>query len=407
MSLASGTKLEPYESVARFDSDGVTRRAPRLDSVDLLRGLVMAFMALDHVRDFLTNNRFMPDDLSRTTPALFLTRWVTHFCAPTFIFLAGVGISLARQRGQSPGQLSRFLITRGLWLILLEFTVVRVAWDFNFKYNDGFLFAVLWVLGLSMIVLAGLIHLPRLFLAIIALGMIVSHNLFDDIHADRFGAFAPLWNFLHEPAFINKPNLKGFVLYPLIPWIGVMASGYLFGPLLALPSPLRRRRLLLLGASLILAFIIIRTINRFGDSHQWAHQSKAIFTAISYMNTTKYPPSLLFLLMTLGPAIAALAFFENARGPVARVLITIGRVPFFYYLLHIYLIHTICVMAGVAQGFDARQLMVDFIRLPEGFGFGLGVIYAVWIGVVLLLYIPCRWFAGVKARRRDAWLSYL
>lgn len=383
------------------------RPSTRLDSVDLVRGAVMAFMALDHVRDFLTNARFMPEDFNRTTPALFLTRWVTHFCAPTFMFLAGVGVALARQRGKTPVQLSRFLITRGLWLILLEFTVVRIGWDFNFQYNDGLLFIVLWALGVSMIALAGLIHLPRFLIAIVALGMIATHNLFDDIPADRFGAFAPLWNLLHEPAFINKPCLKGLILYPLIPWVGVMAAGYLFGPMLKLPNPQRRRRLLLLGGSLTLAFIAIRAINHYGDPQPWAHQSSTVFTALSFLNTTKYPPSLLFLLMTLGPTIAALALFENARGPVARVLITIGRVPFFYYLLHIYLIHTICVMAGVAQGFDARQLMVDFIRLPEGFGFGLGVIYAVWIGVVLLLYIPCRWFAGVKARRRDAWLSYL
>lgn len=382
-------------------------RPSRLNSVDFVRGAVMAFMALDHVRDFLTNARFMPEDLSRTTASLFLTRWVTHFCAPVFMFLAGVGIGLARQRGKTPGQLSRFLVTRGLWLILLEFTVVRIGWDFNFQYNDGLLFIVLWALGVSMIALAGLIHLPRFLLAILALGMIATHNLFDGIHADRFGAFAPLWNLLHEPAFINKPYLKGLILYPLIPWVGVMAAGYLFGPMLTLPNPQRRRRLLLLGGSLTLAFIAIRAINHYGDPQPWAHQSSTVFTALSFLNTTKYPPSLLFLLMTLGPAIAALALFENASGPIARVLITIGRVPFFYYLLHIYLVHSIGVLGGVLQGFEAQQLMVDFIRLPEGFGFGLGVIYPVWIGVVLLLYIPCRWFAGVKARRRNAWLSYL
>lgn len=349
----------------------------------------------------------MPEDLSRTTPALFLTRWVTHFCAPTFMFLAGVGIGLARQRGRSLGRLSRFLITRGLWLILLEFTIVRIGWDFNFNYNGGLLFIVLWALGVCMIGLAGLIHLPRFLLAILALGMIALHNLFDGIHADRFGAFAPLWNLLHEPAFIDRPFLKGLVLYPLIPWIGVMSAGYIVGPMLTLPNPLRRRRLLLIGATLSLAFIVIRAINHYGDPQPWSRQSSFIMTALSFLNTNKYPPSLLFLLMTLGPAIITLALTENARGPVARILITIGRVPFFYYLLHIYLIHSLCVVAGVAQGFQARQLMVDFIGLPEGFGFGLGVIYAVWIGVVLLLYFPCRWFAGVKARRSDAWLSYL
>lgn len=367
----------------------------------------MAFMALDHVRDFLTNARFMPEDLSRTTVALFLTRWITHFCAPTFLFLAGVGIALARERGKSPGQLSRFLITRGLWLILVEFTIVRVGWDFNFQFNNGILFIVLWALGICMIALAGLIHLPRVLIAIFALGLIATHNLCDGIHADRFGALAPLWNFLHEPGYINTPYLKGIVLYPLIPWVGVMAAGYLFGPMMTLPNPRRRRRLLLLGGTLTLAFIVIRAINRYGDPQPWAHLSSTVFTVLSFLNATKYPPSLLFLLMTLGPAIAALALFENARGPIARVLITIGRVPFFFYLLHIYLAHSIGVLGGVLQGFGARQLTVDFIRLPEGFGYGLGVIYPVWIGAVLLLYIPCRWFAGVKARRRDAWLSYL
>jgi uncharacterized membrane protein len=367
----------------------------------------MAFMALDHVRDFLANSRFDPADLSQTTPALFLTRWVTHFCAPVFMFLAGTGISLAEQRGKSKPYLTRFLISRGLWLILLEFTIVRVGWDFNFQYHNGFLFIVLWALGMSMIALAGLIHLPRVALAVIALGMIALHNLLDGIHADRFGVFGPLWNLLHEPAFVDQPYFKGFILYPLIPWIGVMAAGYLFGPILTLPQSTRRRRLWTLGGAITLAFIILRAINRYGDTQPWSPQSSVIMTVLSFLNTNKYPPSLLFLLMTLGPAITALVWFENLRGPIARILITIGRVPFFYYLLHIYVIHAIGVFGGVLQGFEARQLCVDFFNIPKGFGYGLAVIYPVWIAVVLLLYLPCRWFAALKSRRRDAWLSYL
>ncbi|HUN81965.1 MAG TPA: heparan-alpha-glucosaminide N-acetyltransferase domain-containing protein [Phycisphaerae bacterium] len=377
----------------------------RLDSVDLLRGLIMAFMALDHVRDYLTNLRFQPEDLSRTTPALFATRWITHFCAPVFMFLVGAGMSLAQQGGKTKGQLARFLISRGLWLIFLEFTVVHIGWEFNLGYHNGVFLLVLWALGMCMICLAGLIYLSRSALAVFSLGMIAGHNLLDRLRPADFGSFAPLWTILHQQGPLGR---SAFVLYPLIPWIGVMAAGYLFGPILRGESRVRRGRLIAIGLALTAAFVVIRWINQYGDRHPWSTQASPLFTFMSFLNTTKYPPSLLYLLMTLGPAIAFMGLVDQARGPVARFFITIGRVPFFYYLLHIYLIHLIAVAAGLYQGFDTKTMFAGFLEMPPNFGFGLPFIYVVWIAVVVILYFPCRWFAGVKSRHREnVWLSYL
>jgi uncharacterized membrane protein len=382
--------------------------AGRVASVDILRGVVMVIMALDHVRDYFTNAPFDPTDLSQTSVAYFLTRWITHFCAPTFVFLAGVGAGLSGVGGRPLRSLSRFLWTRGLWLIIAELTIVRFAWAFNLAYTTQLWVQVIWALGWSMIVLSALVYLPRWAIATFGIVMIAGHNLLDgvpllDQGSTLFGAGARdwFWSFLHVQRFP--------VAYPIIPWVGVMAAGYAFAPIMLRPRGERVRRLLLIGGSLTLLFFLLRGLNVYGDPSRWSVQPRSWMTQMSFLNTTKYPPSLLYLLMTLGPAIMLLVPFERLRGPVATYFDTIGRVPFFYYVLHILLIHSLALIVGVATGFPLQALLnPPFFGYGEGWGTGLVNVYLIWLFVVLLLYLPCRWFAGVKARRRDLWwLGYL
>jgi uncharacterized membrane protein len=376
----------------------------RLDSVDLLRGVVMVIMALDHVRDYFTDSRFDLTDFSRTTAPLFLTRWVTHFCAPVFFFTAGIAVFLSEARGKPRGALARFLLTRGLWLVFLELTVIRFGWTFNVDYSVTTA-AVIWALGWSMVALAGLIYLPRPVLAFLSLGMILGHNLLDGItlRTQEFTLVGAswqdwVWSILH----VAKPP----IIYPLIPWIGVMAAGYSFGPLLR-DEAWRRRWLPWLGVGLIAAFIALRATNLYGEPEPWVAQRSPLLTALAFLDATKYPPSLLYLLMTLGPALVGLALFERASGPVARFFIIFGRVPMFYYIVHIYLIHALALVVAMLTGFEPSRLLVMFFQFPKEFGFSLPVVYLLWGAVVLVLYPVCRWFAALKARRKDAWLSYL
>jgi uncharacterized membrane protein len=398
----------------------------RLDSIDLLRGIVMVIMMLDHTRDFVHNAIFQFDatDLSRTNVAIFFSRWITHFCAPVFVFLAGTGAFLQLARGKSKGQLSRFLITRGLWLIVLEVTVVKLGVSFNADIRFlGFL-QVIWVIGVSMIVLAGLIYLPKIAIAAFGLLMIALHNLLDTTRVASWGGpetpvpalSAKLWILLHQAfegfPILDFPSPVVFVIYPLVPWVGVMAVGYVFGVLYQWDAPRRRRWLIILGSSVILLFIIIRWINVYGDPSKWASQDSVVFTVLSFINTSKYPPSLLFLLMTLGPAIVSLAFFEtdSSRGPIARFFITFGRVPLFFYVLQWFTAHLIAIGLHFAFGKPVAHLFqspINFGSPAPGTGFNLAVVYLAWIAGVLLLYPLCRWFAGVKQRRKDWWLSYL
>ena len=398
----------------------------RIDSIDLLRGIVMVIMMLDHTRDFVHNAalQFDPTDLSRTNVALFLTRWITHFCAPVFVFLAGTGAYLQLARGKSKAELSRFLVTRGLWLIFLELTLVKLGVFFNPDIRFlGFL-QVIWVIGISMIILSMLIYLPKSVIAAIGLLMIALHNLLDTIRvAGWHGPGTPtpalsekLWILLHQAFYAfpilgdNTPVIA--VIYPLVPWVGVMAAGYAFGALYQLDAQRRRRWLLIIGGVATALFIAIRAINIYGDPSQWSPQKSFAFTVLSFLNTTKYPPSLLFLLMTLGPSILALALFEakESGGAIRDFFVTFGRVPLFFYLLQWYTAHSISILLHLAFGKPASWLWrspVDFGQSPTGIGFNLVVVYLVWMAGVLLLYPLCRWFAGVKQRRRDWWLSYL
>lgn len=410
----------------------------RIDSIDLLRGIVMVIMMLDHTRDFvhyIALQGFDPTDLNHSSVKLFFTRWITHFCAPVFVLLAGTGTYLQFTRGKSKSALSRFLVTRGLWLIVLEFTVVRCGAFLNFDYRFLGVAQVIWVIGVSMIILAGLIHLPLRIIAAFGLLMIALHNLLDRFHVPGWQGptsavpsyWAKLFMLLHQgfEAFpvLWWPSPVVFVLYPLIPWIGVMAVGYASGTLFQIDAERRRKLLLGIGVTCTMLFFLLRAIDMYGDPSHWSKQPRWAMTVVSFFNVTKYPPSLLFLLMTLGPAILALAWFESrnrmmeaqtaprtAGSRLNNFFITFGRVPLFFYLLQWPTAHLMSVLAHAIAGKPIRWMFGSQIGQagpPPGVGFNLAVVYACWIAGVLLLYPLCKWYAGVKARRRDWWLSYL
>lgn len=391
-----------------------TSARPRLESIDLLRGIIIVLMALDHVRDYFSHDllSFFPLDLEKTYPAIFLTRWITNFCAPTFCFLAGTSAFLSFRRGKTKNDLARFLVSRGLWLVLLELTVIRcLGWSFNFDYRVTGV-QVIWALGWSMVALAGLIYLPRWLIATIAAAMIAGHNLADAIQPAAFGTFGWLWTILHVPGPIAlSPRFTLLVLYPLIPWIGVMAFGYLFGAVFQSETQVRRRQLLWWGVGMTVAFIAVRATKLYGDPHQWHAQRDALFTVFDFIKCQKYPPSLLFLLMTLGPAIALLALFDRASGKWRRPLIVIGRVPLFFYMLHIPLIHGLAIALAYAKHGRAEWLLDapwgEAPQPPQDYGYSLAGVYLIWILVVIALYPGCAWFAALKQRKRDPWLSYL
>lgn len=383
----------------------------RLESIDMLRGLVILIMALDHVREYLSIVKGF-DTSTMTMPAYFFTRWITHFCAPAFCFLAGTSAFLSMGGGRrTVTQLSRFLVTRGLWLVLMEWTVIGFGFFFNTTYTSsfGWIMQVIWVLGASMIALAGLVRLPMWVSVTVGVAMIAGHNLLDGVSPASFGAWAPLWSILHVPGTIMIGPVKVFVLYPLIPWVGVMALGYAFGALLSRPQPAadRQRLLLSIGMTLTAAFLIVRVLNVYGDPRPWSARMDTLGTLISFLDATKYPPSLVYLLMTLGPSIAMLAWMERWRGAVVRVLATFGRVPFFFYVVHVYVIHTVTVGAGWLQGFPVSAMLDFCLFLPKEFGYSLPVIYLLWAALVLAMYPGCRWFASVKANHRHPLLSYL
>ena len=407
--------------------DAVTYRPPtrqRLDSIDLLRGLVMVIMMLDHTRDFFSAAayQFEPTDLAKTSVALFFTRWITHYCAPTFFFLAGTGAFLRRQRA-TPGDMTRFLVSRGIWLIVLELTVVRIGITFNLHFGDYSFGQTIWALGWSMIVLAALVHLPVWVTGTFGVVMIVLHNAFDGIKAAAWQPGMPdiaigdkVTLLLHQQGIfpVGGPNGVVFMtFYPLIPWIGVMAAGYAFGVLYTLDAPTRRRLLVRLGGGLTALFVVLRASNLYGDPSKWSVQSSGAFTVLSFLNVTKYPPSLLYLCMTLGPAILFLAAAERARrGGLAAALVTFGRVPMLFYLLQWYVAHLMAFAAFMIVGKSTEGLYLDPIKgfsaeVQAHAGFSLLVVYLFWAIGVLLIYPLCKRFAEVKKRRNDWWLGYL
>ena len=392
------------------------RRGVRVDAIDCLRGLVMIIMVLDHTRDYFGGGTVNPRDVH--DPALFLTRWVTHFCAPVFVFLAGMSAHLYGERVASRVALSRYLSTRGLWLVALEVTIVRFGWSFH-PAPDLLFFQVIWAIGVSMLALAALVFMPRAAIVSVGLGLVLGHHLLDGVAAADLGAAGWLWHFVHEPALIHpSAGLSVLALYPLVPWIGVLALGYGLGPVLALHPEQRQRRLRSMGLAVCGGFVLLRASNLYGDPTPWSVEPELWATALSFINCEKYPPSLLYLSMTLGPALLALAYLDaratsaisgGRLGHARRAIVTIGRVPLFFYVSHIYLVHLAAVVAATLTTGDAGWLFEGLppMSKPSGYGFSLAAVYVFWVAFLVLLYPPNRWFAALKARRRDWWLSYL
>jgi len=385
----------------------------RVEAVDVLRGAVMVLMVLDHTRDYFGNAAIDPTDLSQVSPALFLTRWVTHFCAPGFAFLAGTGAYLAGSRGRPRGDLAAFLATRGVWLIFIELTVVRLGLFFDFV-SAPVILTVLWSIGASFVVLAGLVCLPSRVVGLLGVLLIATHGLAAGLLA---GAGTPstlraAGLLLFRPGLLPLPGgINVVVGYPLLPWLGVVGAGYGFGEVIELKPERRRRVMWFTGVAMTAVFVIERAWGVYGDPRPWATQATPLLTALSFFNCTKQPPSVLFVLMTLGPAIAALAVIDRVgiRGPVGRALVTLGRVPLLYFLLQWYVIHGLAVLAGLVRGFPVAWQFSPAALGPPPVGWSLSLpgIYAAWAVVLAVLYVPCRWFAGVKARHPGGWLSYL
>jgi uncharacterized membrane protein len=383
-------------------------RPARLTSIDTLRGLVMILMALDHVRDFFGPPGISPTNLAQTTVPLFLTRWITHLCAPTFFLLTGTGAFLAL-RSKSVAGLSRFLLTRGIWLILLELTVIRcLGYQFNVDYQVTLL-VVIWALGWAMVALAALVWLPVPAVLAVGVAMIAGHNLLDGVRSAN-----PLWVILHAQGFVlNRPGFVVFVAYPLIPWVGVTAVGYALGQVYRWEAERRRRVLLKCGFALTGAFAVLRFINQYGDPVPWASQRSDALTLLSFLNLTKYPPSLLFLLMTLGPALLILRALDGGTPSLLRPALVFGRVPLFYFVLHLTLIHLLAVVLCYAQNgavhwmFESPNLGAYPFTPPPGWGVSLPVTYLLWVLVVVMLYPVCAWFAQARQRSTAWWLSYL
>lgn len=390
-----------------------TSTRKRITSIDMLRGLVMILMALDHIRDYFHYDAFLfdPTDLTKTNGAIFLTRFLTHFCATVFVFLAGTSAFFVGQR-RDKKSLSIWLLKRGLWLVFVEFTIIKLAWFFKLDYSV-LLFMVIWILGVSMIFLAGFIHLPKKLMIVLSILVILGHNALDGVMPE--GAFmSGLWSFLHVFNVVPLGNIQLFIAYPILPWVFVMPLGYYFGELYkpSVSPEFRVKRLWQLGISITLAFFIIRFVNIYGDPYPWSPQKSFDFTVMSFFNLTKYPPSLLYLLITLGPSIIFLAVTEKWKGSFFDKLITIGRVPMFFYIIHIYFIHLLALIAAVLTGFNASDMVIDFWINEEpqlqGYGFSLWVVYLVWIALIIGLYPLCSWFNNYKSNNRDKWwLSYL
>lgn len=365
----------------------------RITSIDTLRGLVIVIMGLDHVRDFFSSTQFDPMNPTETTPLWFFTRWVTHYCAPTFVFLAGVSAFIYGTRVDKK-TLSKFLLTRGLWLIFIEFTFVHFGWTFDFSF---FFVQVIWVIGWSMIILGLLVYLPPMAIAIFTALLILGHNALDSIQTDQY-----FWKVLHQQYF--GPPVS--VVYPLIPWPAVMTLGYLVGQLYLLESSRRKTYLILSGTLIIIFFLFLRFLNGYGDSNHWQCQSRGVlYSLFDILDTTKYPPSLLYLCMTLGPSVIILGLLENRKCKASAFFQTFGRVPFFYYILHIYVIHlSALTYNGIRYG-EWRTWL--FGGAPENYTPSLIRCYVAWIFITMVMFLLCRWFNGIKNRHNYWWLKYL
>jgi uncharacterized membrane protein len=398
----------------------------RLDGIDLVRGIVMILMVLDHTRDFVHAGGIMSDPLNpaTTTILLYVTRWVTHLCAPTFALLAGLGVGLRRLRGATAGDVSWFLFTRGLWLVVLELTLFRLIIWFNVDFTFLSFLQVIWAIGASMIALSALVRLPLFALAAIAGVILIGHNALDGIGVPFWfpggdkpapGVGAALWLLLHQSGFFQIGGPSGpvvLVQYPVLPWIGLVTAGYVMAAIYAWPGERRRRMLVLSALTMLAAFVVLRTFNIYGNPTDWAPQPTLVQSAMAFMNVQKYPPSLSYVLVTLVPALLALAALDGRTiaGGVWGAIVTFGRVPFFFYILQWFTAHISGMIVTAVQGKSIDgyfKHLLDFFQHPPEFGGPLWTVYVCWIVSLLAMYPLCRWFAGVKMRRREWWLSYL
>jgi len=387
----------------------------RLYSVDFLRGAVMMIMALDHVRDYFHYPAWTdsPTNLLTTTPILFFTRWITHFCAPTFLLLSGISAYLMGQK-KSKKELSLFLVKRGIWLVLVEVVLVSLAWTYDPLYHLLIL-QVIWATGISMIILGILVWLPDYIVLVIGLLIICFHNMLDYAEADRKGHVGILWDIIHHGNF--TPITLGahriaLIVYAFLPWAGIMLTGYGLGKIFTSRFPARRRRIILYltGSVFLLLFIVLRSINQYGDTSHWSHIRSQIYTLLSFINVTKYPPSLDFISLTIGSALILLGLFDRISKNTFSFVRVFGRVPFFYYVIHIYLIHALTVIFFFAEGFraqDIKPVHSPFLFRPDQFGYGLPIVYLIWIAVLMILYPICRKYDQYKSTHKKWWLSYL
>lgn len=391
-------------------------KGKRIKSIDLLRGIAIIVMALDHVRDYFHADQFLydPTDMSQTNASLFFTRWITHFCAPAFVFLAGTSAFLVGER-KTKKELSAFLFKRGLWLVLLEIIFINFAWSFNPAF-PFFRLQVIWALGFCMVMMSGVIYLPAKVILVIGLLLLFGHNLFDNIHATGNSFKDFLWAALHERKRFYIGGYTVGTAYPIIPWFCIMVLGYCFGSLYkkGMNASLRKKYLLSIGSSAIALFLLLRAINNYGDMEPWSVQKSFILTVCSFLNVTKYPPSLLYALMTLGPSIILLALLEKPLNSFGKIIIPIGRVPLFFYILHIFLIHLLAVIAIILSGRPWTDMITTGGLNGKdspwliGYGFPLGIVYMVWLLVVFMLYPLCKWYDAYKTKHKEKWwLSYL
>jgi uncharacterized membrane protein len=401
-------------TTATTQETAVTQKV-RISSIDLMRGIVMVIMALDHSREFFHLGGFFYDatNMQTTTPVLFFTRWITHFCAPTFVFLAGTSIFITSKR-KTPAELSLFLLSRGFWLLVIEVVVMRFALFFNFHY-DVIVLQVIWAIGASMILMALLVRLPFKILLGIGLLITLTHNLGDGLRLQPGETFFGIWSLLKQPGFVpltENTNILSF--YPMLPWLGVMILGYCLGKLYTseFGATARRKLLLQLGLICIALFIVIRFINVYGDPAPWSEQKNALYTFMSFLNCTKYPPSLLYLLMTLGPVLVLLSWMDQKSFSMANPLVVLGRVPMFFYILHFYILHSVSLLLFMRKtNISLSEIDFHFNKsfgglTPEA-GYSLPWAFIAWISVVLLLYPFCYWYNNYKSTHRHWWLSYL
>lgn len=386
----------------------------RVHSVDLLRGLVMIIMALDHVREFIHAEALIADplNLQTTTPALFFTRWITHFCAPIFVFLAGTSAYLQSLR-KDKKELRIFLVKRGLWLIFVEIFIMSFAFTFDPAYPTIF-FQTIWAIGISMVILGIMLWLPFRAILFIGLVIVLGHNTLDFYEATYKGQYSIIYSLMHRFGFYQPTtNHSLIILYPFLPWTGLMMLGYCFGRILTGYDGIKRNKILAwLGVSIILFFIALRATNLYGDAQHWSTQKNSLYTAFSFIDTVKYPPSLLFMCMTLGPGILFLSLFVNARSTIAKVIMVYGRVPFFYFILHFFLVHFISMVLFFARGHSFAEGWrvnpnIPFNFVLPGEGYSLGITYLVWLFVLIIMYPLCKWFSNYKLKHKKWWLSYL